>query len=416
MRTTLNIERVAGQGDGVARGPDGAVFVPLTLPGEVVEAEVAEERGEVVGLIVASDARVAPPCPHFGDCGGCALQHWAPNPYLDWKRGQVAHALAREGLEAEVLPTAATSAGTRRRVALHARRLPDGTVALGFKARRSWRLVEIATCAIADPRIVQALPALAEVAGAMFEHPKSAPSLHVTVTEAGLDVDVTGVERRTGGGLSGDGRARAIAAATAADLARLSLAGEVLVMRRPPVVSFGPARVVLPPGGFLQASPQAEAIMVAEVVAAARGARKVVDLFCGAGTFTFPLAEIAPVLAADAGAEAVAALNAGRGSAPRLKPVTAHARDLFRRPLSPFDLKGCDVAVLDPPRAGAVEQVRQLADARTVERIAYVSCNPVTFARDAAVLVAAGHRLERVLPVDQFLWSGHVELVATFRR
>lgn len=416
MRTTLNIERVAGQGDGVARGPDGAVFVPLTLPGEVVEAEVAEERGEVVGLIVASDARVAPPCPHFGDCGGCALQHWAPNPYLDWKRGQVAHALAREGLEAEVLPTAATSAGTRRRVALHARRLPDGTVALGFKARRSWRLVEIATCAIADPRIVQALPALAEVAGAMFEHPKSAPSLHVTVTEAGLDVDVTGVERRTGGGLSGDGRARAIAAATAADLARLSLAGEVLVMRRPPVVSFGPARVVLPPGGFLQASPQAEAIMVAEVVAAARGARKVVDLFCGAGTFTFPLAEIAPVLAADAGAEAVAALNAGRGSAPRLKPVTAHARDLFRRPLSPFDLKGCDMAVLDPPRAGAVEQVRQLADARTVERIAYVSCNPVTFARDAAVLVAAGHRLERVLPVDQFLWSGHVELVATFRR
>lgn len=416
MRTTLNIERVAGQGDGVARGPDGAVFVPLTLPGEVVEAEVAEERGEVVGLIVASDARVAPPCPHFGDCGGCALQHWAPNPYLDWKRGQVAHALAREGLEAEVLPTAATPAGTRRRVALHARRLPDGTVALGFKARRSWRLVEIATCAIADPRIVQALPALAEVAGAMFEHPKSAPSLHVTVTEAGLDVDVTGVERRTGGGLSGDGRARAIAAATAADLARLSLAGEVLVMRRPPVVSFGPARVVLPPGGFLQASPQAEAIMVAEVVAAARGARKVVDLFCGAGTFTFPLAEIAPVLAADAGAEAVAALNAGRGSAPRLKPVTAHARDLFRRPLSPFDLKGCDVAVLDPPRAGAVEQVRQLADARTVERIAYVSCNPVTFARDAAVLVAAGHRLERVLPVDQFLWSGHVELVATFRR
>ncbi|MBU1326150.1 MAG: class I SAM-dependent RNA methyltransferase [Alphaproteobacteria bacterium] len=416
MRTTLNIERVAGQGDGLARGPDGAVFVPLTLPGEVVEAEVAEDRGEVVELIVASAARVAPPCPHFGDCGGCALQHWAAAPYLDWKRGQVVHALAREGLEVEVSPTAATPAGTRRRVALHARRRMDGTVALGFKARRSWRLVELGTCVIADPRIVRALPALAEVAAAMFEHPKSAPSLHVTVTDSGLDVDVTGVERRTGGGLSGDARARAIAAATAADLARLSLAGEVLFMRRPPVVSFGPARVVLPPGGFLQASPQAEAIMVAEVVAAARGARKIVDLFCGAGTFTFPLAEIAPVLAADAGAEAIAALNAGRRSAPRLKPVTAHARDLFRRPLSPFDLKGCDVAVLDPPRAGAVEQVRQLADARTIERVAYVSCNPVTFARDAAVLVAAGLRLERVLPVDQFLWSGHVELVATFRR
>ncbi len=416
MTMTLNIERVAGQGDGVARGPDGTVFVPLTLPGEVVEAEVSDGRGEVVDLITASDARVAPPCPHFGDCGGCALQHWADTPYLDWKRGQVIHALAREGLETEVAATAATPPNVRRRVALHARRRQDGSVALGFKARRSWRLVDIQTCVIADPRIVAALPALADVAVAFFEHPKSAPSLHVTATDAGLDVDVTGVERKTGGGLSGDARARAIAAATRADLARLSLAGEPLVTQRAPTVRFGRATVALPPGGFLQASPQAEAIMVAEVVAAAQGAGKIADLFCGAGTFTFPLAEIAPVLAADAGEAAIAALSAGRKTADRLKPVTAQARDLFRRPLSPFDLKGCDMAVIDPPRAGAIEQVRQLADARTIARVAYVSCNPVTFARDAAVLVAAGHRLERVLPVDQFLWSGHVELVATFSR
>lgn len=416
MRTTLNIERVAGQGDGVARGPDGPVFVPLTLPGETVEVEVTDGRGEVIDLIAASPERVTPPCPHFGDCGGCALQHWADGPYLGWKREQVIHALARGGLEAEVAPTAATPPWTRRRVALHARRLPDGSVALGFKARRSWRPVDLDTCVIADPRIVTALRGLAEVAAAMFEHPKSAPSLHVTVTAAGLDVDVTGVERRTGGGLSGDARARAIAAATRADLARLSLAGEVLAMRRPPSVSFGRARVVLPPGGFLQASPQAEAIMVAEVAAAAKGANRIVDLFCGAGTFTFPLAEIAPVLAADAGAEAVAALNAGRKTAAGLKSIRAEPRDLFRRPLSPFDLKGCDVAVLDPPRAGAIEQTRQLVDAKAVGRVVYVSCNPTTFARDAAVLVAGGYRLERVLPVDQFLWSGHVELVATLSR
>ncbi|HEV2082726.1 MAG TPA: class I SAM-dependent RNA methyltransferase [Brevundimonas sp.] len=416
MAIRLNIERVAGQGDGVARGPDGAVFVPLTLPGEVVDAEVAEGRGEMVDLVAASAARVAPPCPHFGDCGGCALQHWADAPYLDWKREQVIHALAREGLRAEVVQTAATPPHVRRRVALHARRRPDGSVALGFKARKSWRLVEIETCVIADPRIVSALPALVQVAAAVFEHPKSAPSLHVTATDAGLDVDVTGVERKTGGGLSADGRARAIAAATRADLARLSLAGEVLAMRRAPTVRFGRATVALPPGGFLQASPQAEAIMVAEVMAAAKGARGIADLFCGAGTFTFPLAEIAPVLAADAGAEAAAALNAGRRTATGLKTIEAQARDLFRRPLSPFDLKGVDVAVIDPPRAGAIEQTRQLVDARKVERIAYVSCNPVTFARDAAALVAGGYRLGRVLPVDQFLWSGHVELVATFVR
>ncbi|HEV7228385.1 class I SAM-dependent RNA methyltransferase [Brevundimonas sp.] len=412
----LNIERVAGQGDGVARGPDGPVFVPLTLPSEIVEAEVAQSRGELVEVIQQSAERVAPPCPHFGACGGCALQHWADAPYLDWKRAQVVHALAREGLEAEVPPTAATPPASRRRVALHARRRPDGSVALGFKARRSWRLVEIRTCVIADPRIVAALPALAEAAAAVFEHPKSAPTLHVTATEAGLDVDVTGVERRTGGGLSGDARARAIKGATRADLARLSLAGETLVARRPSIVTFGRAQVVLPPGGFLQASPEAERIMVAEVMAAAQGAKRIADLFCGAGTFTFPLAEIAPVMAADAGAEAVAALNAGRKTATGLKGIEAQARDLFRRPLSPFDLKGCDVAVLDPPRAGAIEQTRQLVDARKIERVVYVSCNPTTFARDGAALVAGGYRLERVLPVDQFLWSGHVELVGTFSR
>ena len=416
MRMRLNIERVAGQGDGVARGAGGAVFVSLTLPGEVVEADVEDGRGDLVGVIAASPDRATPPCPHFGDCGGCALQHWTDGAYLDWKREQVIHALGREGLEAEVARTAATPPHARRRVALHARRRADGTVALGFKARKSWRVVDLRTCVIADPRIVAALPALADLAAALFEHPKSAPSLHVTATEAGLDVDVTGVERRTGGGLSGDARARAIAAAQAADLARLSLAGEVLVMRRPPVVTFGRARVVLPPGGFLQASPQAEAIMVAEVAGAARGARRIADLFCGAGTFTFPLAEIAPVLAADAGGDAVAALNAGRRTASGLKGIEAQTRDLFRRPLSPFDLKGVDVAVIDPPRAGAIEQIRQLVDARKIERVAYVSCNPATFARDAAALVAGGYRLERVLPVDQFLWSAHVELVATFRR
>ena len=187
-------------------------------------------------------------------------------------------------------------------------------------------------------------------------------------------------------------------------------------MRRPPTVRFGRATVTLPPGGFLQASSRAEAIMVAEVAAAAKGAKRIADLFCGAGTFTFPLADIAPVLAADAGADAVAALNAGRKTAPGLKTVEAQARDLFRRPLSPFDLKGVDVAVIDPPRAGAIEQTRQLVDARRIERVAYVSCNPATFAWDAATLVAGGFRLERVMPVDQFLWSGHVELVGTFVR
>ncbi len=414
MTDTLTIARVGGQGDGIAETPAGPVFAPLTLPGETVRGVVREGRLEDVEIVTPSAERVAPVSPHYGDCGGCSLQHWAAGPYLDWKREQVRLALAREGIEAEIEPTVALAPGTRRRVALHARRAPDGRAILGFKARKSWRLVEISACPVADPRLVAAIPALMKVADAFLEHHKSAPTLHVTWTLTGLDVDVTGVERRSGG-LSRDAQMRAIDAANAADIARLSMAGETLIMARQPLVQFGPATVPLPAGGFLQAAPPAEAAMVERAVAAVKGAKKIADLFCGAGTFTFPLATVAPVLAADASAPGIAALKAGIGSAKGLKPIEAHARDLFRRPLAPYDLRGCDAIVLDPPRAGALEQTQQVAQTKATT-VVYVSCNPVTFARDARVLIDAGFRLERVTPVDQFLWSAHVELVGVFRR
>jgi 23S rRNA (uracil1939-C5)-methyltransferase len=410
----LSIDRVGGQGDGVANTPNGPVFVPLTLPGESVRAVVTDGRAEQIEIVTVSADRIAPVSPQYGDCGGCSLQHWAAEPYLDWKREQVRLVLAREGIETEIEATVATPAGTRRRVALHARRMPDGRVALGFKARRSWRLVEVTACPIADPRIVAAIPMLAEVAAPLLEHPKSAPTLHVTWTLSGLDVDVTGVERRTGG-LSGDAQMRAIAAAQRADLARLSLAGDVMMMARQPKVAFGPATVPLPAGGFLQAVPEAEAAMVSRALAAVKGAKKIADLFCGAGTFTFPLATVAPVIAADASKPGIDALKIGVGSAKGMKAITAEARDLFRRPLTPFDLKGCDAIVFDPPRAGAIEQTAQIADTKA-SVVVGVSCNPQTFARDARVLIDKGFRLETVTPVDQFLWSAHVELVGIFRR
>ncbi|MBU1383606.1 MAG: class I SAM-dependent RNA methyltransferase [Alphaproteobacteria bacterium] len=414
MTETLTITRVGGQGDGIADTAAGPVFAPLTLPGETVRAEVRDGRAEAVEIVTASPDRIAPVSPQYGDCGGCSLQHWASGPYLDWKREQVRLALAREGIETEIEPTVAVPPGTRRRLALHARRGDDGRVILGFKARKSWRLVEVNACPVADPRLVAAFPALARVAEPFLEHPKSAPTLHVTLTLTGLDVDVTGVERRSGG-LSRDAQIRAIQAAGVADLARLSLAGDTLVMSRQPQIAFGPASVPLPAGGFLQAVPEAEAAMVARAVEAVRGAKKIADLFCGAGTFTFPLATVAPVLAADSAAASIAALKAGLGTAKGLKPITAEARDLFRRPLAPYDLRGCDAIVLDPPRAGALDQTAQLG-ATKAHAVVYVSCNPVTFARDARVLIDAGFRLERVTPVDQFLWSAHVELVGVFRR
>ncbi|MFN7112628.1 MAG: class I SAM-dependent RNA methyltransferase [Brevundimonas sp.] len=412
---TFTISRVGGQGDGVAETPDGPIFAGLTLPGETVRGEVVDGRLEQVEIVTPSPDRIAPVSPQYGDCGGCSLQHWADKPYLDWKQDQVRLALAREGIETEIEPTVATPPGTRRRVALHARRTEDGRVVLGFKARRSWRLVEVRECPVADPRIMRAIPALTEIAAAFLEHPKSAPSLHVTWTLTGLDVDVTGVERRSGGGLSADAQRRAIAAAHRADLARLSLAGDTLVMARQPTVAFGPATVALPAGGFLQAVPQAEAAMVERALAAVKGAKKIADLFCGAGTFTFPLATVAPVIAADASKPGIEALKAAVGSAKGMKAITAEARDLFRRPLTPYDLKGVDAIVFDPPRAGAADQTAQIATTKAGVVVG-VSCNPQTFARDARVLIDAGFRLERVTPVDQFLWSSHVELVGVFKR
>lgn len=413
MMQELTIARVAGQGDGVAETPSGPVFAPLTLPGERIRAEVKDGRAEAVEILTPSADRIAPVSPQYGECGGCSLQHWASGPYLDWKHEQVRLALARERIEAEIAPTIATPPGARRRLALHARKGPNGRAIIGFKARKSWRLVEVRECPVADPRLVAAFPKLAGLAAFLLDHPKSAPTLHVTLSLTGLDIDVTGVEGRSG--LTGDRRQQLIEAAVAADVARLSVAGDVLMMARQPMVRFGKGVIPLPPGGFLQAVPQAEVAMTGLAIEAVRGAKKIADLFCGAGAFTFPLAEVAPVVAADSSVAGIAALRAGICSAQGLKPITAEARDLFRRPLSPHDLKGCDAIVFDPPRAGAAEQTAQIAGTKA-HTVVGVSCNATTFARDARILIEAGFQLERVTPIDQFLWSNHVELVGVFRR
>jgi len=406
----LTIERIGAQGDGVAPGP---VFAALTLPGERVRAQVAGDRAEAVEVIAASADRAAPPCPHFGDCGGCALQHWRSEPYLAWKAEQIRLALAREGIETDILPPFAAPPGSRRRLALHARPGRGGAL-VGFKARRSWRLAPIEACPVADPRLVAALPALRTLAAPLFEQPKSAPTLHVTLTETGLDIDITGVERRTGA-LSADARSRVAEAAAAADFARVTLDGDMLYQSRQPVIAIGRARVALPAGSFLQAVAEAEAAMAAIVRRALAGAHRVADLYCGVGAFALRVAEDASVSAYDISAEAVHALAAAQGGAPGLKAIAAEARDLVRRPVLAAELKRTDAAVIDPPRAGAIEQHRELA-ASGVTRVAGVSCNPATFARDARILTDAGFTLRRVLPVDQFLWSPHVELVGVFER
>ena len=412
----MTITAIGAQGDGLSRFDDGKpAFVPLTLPGETVRARMDGSRGEVVEILTASADRVTPPCKHFGHCGGCALQHWAAGPYLGWKAEQIRIQLSMEGLETDILPTFAAPPASRRRVALHARRGAKGQGALlGFKERRSWSLVTIEECPVTDPRLVAAFPALARLAEPFLEHPKSAPTLHVTLTATGLDIDVTGVERKSGG-LSADARMRAAMAASEGDFARVTLAGETVYGARQPMVKLGPAVVALPPGGFLQAVPAAERAMVEFAVAQAQGASRIADLYCGVGTFTFRLAEVGAVYAAEMSPPAIAALKFALGAASGLKPITAEARDLVKRPVLSTELAKTDVVVIDPPRAGAAEQTVEIAKSK-VAKVVSVSCNPGTFAKDARALVDAGFRLEKVLPVDQFVWSPHIELVGVFTR
>lgn len=407
----LLIEAMGGEGDGVA--PGGA-YVPFTLPGERVLARGRGDRRELVEVLAASAERVEPPCPHFGVCGGCALQHWAHAPYLAWKVERLRGTLARQHLEAEFLPAYAAGPATRRRFALHARRGNRDAARAGYKARKSWDLVDIAVCPISEPRLQAAIPALKRLAAPLFEHPKSAPTLHCTLTATGIDVDITGVEAKSGG-LSADARMQVAERAAEAGFARVTLAGEVAYLARLPQVRLGAVTVNLPAGAFLQATLGAEVAMAGFVTEAAAGASRIADLYCGVGTFTFRLAEIAQVHAADFAPEAIQALGAAVATAPGLHGITAEARDLVRRPVLAEELKKTDVAVFDPPRAGAAEQAAELARS-SVARVIGVSCNPATFARDARTLVDAGFRLERVLPVDQFLWSPHIELVGVFSR
>ncbi len=407
--------RVGGQGDGVCQTVSGeTAFAPFTLPDETVRIRAEGERAELLEVLQLSAERIEPICPHYFACGGCALQHWSHAPYLAWKQDKVVAALAREGLEGEMTAPFAAPPGSRRRLALHARKGEKGAVRLGYKERRSWSLVDIEVCPIADPRLVAAFPLLRRLASPFLEHPKSAPTLHVTLTATGLDVDITGVEAKSGG-LSADARARAARVAAEGDLARVTMSGEMIYMARQPMVRLGPAAVALPPGGFLQAVPEAEDAMAAFAVEHMQGAKRIADLFCGSGAFTYRLAAIAPVLAADSDPLAIKALIAAAASAPGLKSITAEARDLFRRPMLSQDLKKIDAVLFDPPRAGAEMQSRQIA-ASKVPIVVAISCDPATFARDARILTDGGFQLGKVMVVDQFLWSPHVELAAVFTR
>ncbi|MGP9819819.1 class I SAM-dependent RNA methyltransferase [Salinarimonas sp. NSM] len=406
---TVEIARLGARGDGVVETPRGPLYVPYALPGERVRVALgAGERARLVAVETPSPERVAPFCPHFGRCGGCLTQHLAAEPERAWKADIVAGALAATGVAAgEIAPTVAAHGAGRRRLTFHAR-AGDGAARVGFMAARSHDLVAIDACPVAEPGLAGA-PRAAHGLAHLLRGSGKPLDIQVTLTEAGLDVDIRGH-----GPVDAGLRAKLVGAAGLLDLARLSLHGEILVERRPPLVRMGRAAVAIPPGGFLQATGAGEAALAALVLEAVGKARRVLDLFAGAGPFALRLAERAQVHAVESDAAALAALDRAARGTPGLRPVSVEARDLFRRPLLSTELARIDAVVLDPPRAGAQAQAVRLAETR-VATIAYVSCDPATFARDAAILVGAGYDLERVTPVDQFAHAPHVELVGVFR-
>lgn len=435
MTIEIEIEELGARGDGIARlatdDGDALLYVPFTLPGETVRVTEPKPAGqnawraEVKELIAPSPLRTDPSCPHFGVCGGCAVQHLAAGDQRDWKAGLVATALERHGFEdPPILDTVAAPPASRRRAVLTAVRRKSG-LALGFHRRGSNEVIDIAgsenpVCPVLRPEIETLLPKLGELFRASFQ---SNRRVVLTVTLSGTGLDIL-AEADTNPGRQE--RERLAAAAAGHGIARISWkntrggGAEPLVQLGPVQMNFADVTVDLPPGGFLQATAEGETALRQVVLEAAASVdarkKRAADLFAGCGTFTFPLAAAGfAVHAVEGGKHPAQALEAAARAAGIAGTVTSERRDLERRALRPEDLNGFDLVVFDPPRAGAKVQAERLA-ASTVPLVVGLSCNPATFARDARILADGGYKLERVQPVDQFVWSPHVELAAVFRR
>ncbi|CDX42093.1 putative enzyme [Mesorhizobium sp. SOD10] len=408
MSTRFTIARLGSQGDGIANAEGGEIFIPFALPGETVTAARQRDRATLMSVLEASPLRIDPACRHFTECGGCALQHYEAAAYGQWKRERVVQALKAKGIACEIAALVPCAPHTRRRVTFSARRTEAGML-LGFVRALSSEIIPIEECPISLPAIVSSLDKLRALAGLVCATPK-AFHMTVTVTASGLDVAV-----QESGKLGDHQRRIASNFVMAEGLARLSVDGEIVVEPKKPVVQFGPVAVAVPPGAFLQATEAAEQTMAGLVGQHLSRARKVADLFAGCGSFALRLAVKSEVHAVEGDAAALAALDRAFRFANGLKRVTNERRDLFRRPLTFKELNAFDGLVFDPPRAGAEDQSKQVARS-DVPLVAAVSCNPATLARDLRILIDGGYVLKSVTPIDQFLWSPHVEAVALLEK
>jgi 23S rRNA (uracil1939-C5)-methyltransferase len=408
QRKQLQIVRLGQRGEGIAQGEAGAVYIPYALAGETILADVEGDRGQLVEILTPSPERIAAFCPHYGICGGCAVQTLAPAAYAAWKRGLVTNVLKHSGIAAEVNDLVDAHGAGRRRATFHARFGSKGEAHVGFMKMRAHEIVTLDSCPILAPQMAGVLPAARAIASVLQAARKPLDIL-ATATVTGLDIDIKGH-----GPLTPALTDALISVAEAHDLARLSNHGLLVIERRAPILRMGKAEVSPPSGAFLQATEAGEISLAGAVTTHFAGARRVLDLFAGVGTFSLRLAEIAQVHAVDSDAAALAALLRAARERSDLRPVTVETRDLFRRPFTGAELAPYDAVVFDPPRAGAEAQAQALA-AIAVPLVAAVSCNPASFARDIALL-ARGYEIESITPFDQFRYSPHVEIVGLLRR
>jgi 23S rRNA (uracil1939-C5)-methyltransferase len=386
------IVRIAARGDGVSATGRHMAFA---VPGDSIEDD---------GSLTAGPHHQVPPCRHFPECGGCQLQHADDAAYRDYLVSRIQFALAQHDLATDIRAPYLSPPNSRRRASLRAMRVGQGAV-LGFNAAKSHQIVDMRECHILRPELFALIAPLRSLLASLLQ-PKRTADVQLTLADQGVDVLLKGI---TAEGLKAVEQLTDFC--TSHGLARLAidqgLGPETFYEPVPVTVTLSSAPVALPVGAFLQATADGEAALAAAVREAVGDAPTAADLFAGIGTFALALS--GKVFAAEAARDAVLALKA---AAPRLG---VEHRDLYRRPLDVTELANFTAVVLDPPRAGAEEQVRALAGS-AVARIAYVSCNPSTFARDAKILANGGYRLDWMLPVGQFRWSTHVELAAAFSR
>ena len=398
MTSTATITSLGHKGEGVAEIDGHKVFVPLALPGERIEVDFAGDRGTLAGIITPAPNRIEPFCPHFGACGGCQLQHMDRPSYEAFKIGLIETPLRFAGIDLPVSRFIDAAGDGRRRATLHARR--EG---VGYMRLRSHQVHDIDACPILVPGLARA----PDIARAVFQAVGEA-DVSLVATLSGLDVAIRTEKKQA--------RHERVAPLVARfKMARLAMNGEMVLQAQPPVVEMGRARVELPIGSFLQATAAAEQVLADYVLGAVdRKVKTVADLFCGLGPFALRLAEERPVKAFDNDRAGIAALDQARRFTRGLREITAKTQDLFRDPLTQFEL-AYDFVVLDPPRSGAEAQARELAKSK-VRTVVMVACDPRTFARDAAILVAGGYTMGDLVAVDQFTQSTHIEMAATFRR